>query len=59
MVVLSRLWSPANVVSPALWNLTAVEDQQLAGLVMWVPAGLIYGGAAQPVAGVRRETKIA
>lgn len=25
-----------------LWSLSPVEDQQLAGLLMWVPAGLIY-----------------
>ena len=28
------------------WGLTQLEDQQLAGLVMWVPAGTIYAGAA-------------
>lgn len=28
------------------WGLTALEDQQLAGLVMWIPAGTIYAGAA-------------
>jgi cytochrome c oxidase assembly factor CtaG len=28
------------------WGLTPLEDQQLAGLVMWVPAGTIYAGAA-------------
>ena len=27
-------------------GLTALEDQQLAGLVMWIPAGTIYAGAA-------------
>jgi cytochrome c oxidase assembly factor CtaG len=27
-------------------DLTPLEDQQLAGLVMWVPAGTIYAGAA-------------
>ncbi|RWO60065.1 MAG: cytochrome c oxidase assembly protein [Mesorhizobium sp.] len=41
-----RLWYPENAVGAALWNLSPLEDQQLAGLVMWVPAGLIYGGAA-------------
>lgn len=24
------------------WTLTALEDQQLAGLVMWVPGGVLY-----------------
>ncbi len=28
------------------WGLTALQDQQLAGLVMWIPAGTIYAGAA-------------
>ncbi|RVC64139.1 cytochrome c oxidase assembly protein, partial [Mesorhizobium sp. M2A.F.Ca.ET.046.02.1.1] len=35
-----------------LWRLSPLEDQQLAGLVMWVPAGLIYGGAALLLAGL-------
>lgn len=30
---------------PGLWGWTAVEDQQLAGLLMWVPLGLVYLGA--------------
>lgn len=28
------------------WGLTPFEDQQLAGLLMWVPGGVIYAGAA-------------
>jgi len=28
------------------WGLTPLEDQQLAGLVMWIPAGTVYAGAA-------------
>lgn len=28
------------------WSLTPLEDQQLAGLVMWVPIGTIYAAAA-------------
>lgn len=28
------------------WGLTPLEDQQLAGLVMWVPGGIIYAGVA-------------
>jgi cytochrome c oxidase assembly factor CtaG len=30
----------------ATWGLTPMEDQQLAGLLMWVPAGTVYAGAA-------------
>jgi cytochrome c oxidase assembly factor CtaG/cytochrome c2 len=39
-------WYPAHAEGAALWGLTALEDQQLAGLVMWVPAGLVYVLAA-------------
>jgi len=24
------------------WHLTPLEDQQLGGLIMWIPAGLVY-----------------
>lgn len=34
------------------WGLTPLEDQQLAGLVMWIPAGLVYAGAALALAGL-------
>lgn len=30
----------------ALWGLTPLEDQQLAGLIMWMPGGLVYFTAA-------------
>ena len=30
----------------AAWGLTPLQDQQLAGLIMWIPAGGIYAGAA-------------
>ncbi|MCO6050215.1 cytochrome c oxidase assembly protein [Mesorhizobium sp. RP14(2022)] len=33
-------------LGPPPFGLTAMEDQQLAGLVMWVPGGLIHVGAA-------------
>ena len=41
-----RLWYPGNASAGELWGLSPLEDQQLAGLVMWVPAGLVYAGAA-------------
>ncbi|MER8752354.1 cytochrome c oxidase assembly protein [Mesorhizobium sp. M1050] len=46
LVVSPRLWYPENAIGSKLWDLSPLEDQQLAGLVMWIPAGLIYGGAA-------------
>lgn len=30
-------------VAPMAWGLTPLADQQLGGLIMWVPAGLAYG----------------
>src|SRR5215203_1583168 len=38
----TRLWYPLYDSGPPAWGLTPLEDQQLAGLVMWVPAGLSY-----------------
>jgi len=51
------------VVSPSLWylhsasahiplGLSPLEDQQLAGLIMWAPGGLIYAAAALVFAGL-------
>jgi putative membrane protein len=37
-----RLWYPLYDESTSAWGLTPLEDQQLAGLIMWVPAGLVY-----------------
>lgn len=36
------LWYPAYAARTAAWGLTPIQDQQLGGLIMWVPAGLIY-----------------
>jgi cytochrome c oxidase assembly factor CtaG len=38
----SGLLYPAYSSTTASWGLTALEDQQLGGLIMWVPAGLVY-----------------
>jgi len=40
------LWYPTYGSPAAVWGLTALEDQQLAGLVMWVPASVGYLVAA-------------
>jgi putative membrane protein len=39
-------WYVEHVRGMAVWGLTALEDQQLAGLIMWVPASLVYLAAA-------------
>jgi putative membrane protein len=36
------VWYPAYGEAAPLWGLTPLEDQQLAGLIMWVPGGLSY-----------------
>jgi putative membrane protein len=46
MTLSPRLWFPAQAVLSAEWGLSPLEDQQLAGLVMWVPMGMVYAGAA-------------
>lgn len=35
-------WYPAYADSVIAWGLTLIQDQQLAGILMWLPMGLIY-----------------
>lgn len=35
-------WYPAYAAQPRLWGLSPIDDQHLGGMLMWVPAGLIY-----------------
>jgi putative membrane protein len=37
----TRIWYPVYTETTAAWGLTVLEDQQLGGLIMWVPAGFI------------------
>jgi putative membrane protein len=41
-----RVLYQQQTASAAAWNLTPLEDQQLAGIIMWVPAGTVYAGIA-------------
>ncbi|WP_246529472.1 cytochrome c oxidase assembly protein [Microvirga zambiensis] len=43
---------PVQTSRAAEWGLTPLEDQQLAGLFMWIPAGLVYAVAALILAGL-------
>jgi cytochrome c oxidase assembly factor CtaG len=36
----------AHLTTSAAWGLSPLEDQQLAGAIMWVPGGLVYLVAA-------------
>jgi putative membrane protein len=40
------VWYPAYTATAPAWGLTPLEDQQLGGLIMWIPAGAIYVIAA-------------
>jgi putative membrane protein len=40
------VWYPIYSDSTAAWGLTPIVDQQLGGLIMWVPAGIVYIVAA-------------
>lgn len=36
------IWYPIYSDRTQLWNLTALQDQQLGGLLMWVPSGVVF-----------------
>jgi putative membrane protein len=42
----TRPWYAAYLQTPRDWDLSALEDQQLGGLIMWVPGSLVYVGIA-------------
>ena len=39
-------WYPAHAASVAAWSMTPLEDQQLAGLIMWIVGGMSYAAVA-------------
>jgi putative membrane protein len=45
LTLTTRVWYTAYGNLPVGWGLTPIEDQQLGGLIMWVPAGLVYLGS--------------
>ncbi len=50
MALAPRVLYVAQTHAAETWGLTPLEDQQLAGMVMWIPAGTIYAGAALAMA---------
>lgn len=61
-----RPWYPAHFGTTRPWGLPPLEDQQLAGLLMWIPAGVVYLAALVPrlvkvlrAGGVTTDTPIA
>jgi putative membrane protein len=43
---------PLQTNAAAAWGVSASDDQQLAGLVMWVPTGVVYAVAALALCGL-------
>jgi cytochrome c oxidase assembly factor CtaG len=52
MALAPRLLYDAQTTTSAAWGLTPLEDQQLAGIIMWIPAGTVYAGAALAMASI-------
>ncbi len=46
LTLTSRVWYPVYSTTTSAWGLSPIEDQQLGGLIMWVPAGIVYIVAA-------------
>ena len=68
LTLTSRVLYPAYAATSATWGLSAVDDQQLGGIIMWVPGSLAYvvfglllgaraihGSEQRAVAGVSRD----
>jgi putative membrane protein len=41
----TAVWYSPYIETAPTWGLTALEDQQLGGLIMWIPAGAVYAAA--------------
>ena len=41
-----ELWYPAYAATAPAWGVSAIDDQRLGGMIMWIPGGLSYLGAA-------------
>jgi putative membrane protein len=35
-------WYRSHLATATAWGITAIDDQQIAGLVMWIPGSLAY-----------------
>jgi cytochrome c oxidase assembly factor CtaG len=42
MTFARTIWYTAYAGSTQSWGLSPLQDQQLAGLIMWIPAGVVY-----------------
>jgi putative membrane protein len=46
LTIAERVWYPLNAARAASAGVDPIEDQQLAGIVMWIPAGVVLGLSA-------------
>jgi cytochrome c oxidase assembly factor CtaG len=53
------LWYSPYAETTRSWGLSPIQDQQLGGLIMWVPAGLVYvaAGLAMVVSWLRESER--
>ena len=51
----TQRWYPAYGISARQWGMTPLADQQLAGAIMWAPAGIVYALAALVLLGAWLE----
>jgi putative membrane protein len=59
ITIAGTVWYPSYVGLTSSWGLTPLEDQQLGGLIMWIPAGLVYVIAGLALfAGWLRESEL-
>jgi cytochrome c oxidase assembly factor CtaG len=42
LTLATRVWYADYAATTRAWGLTPLEDQQLGGLIMWIPAGVVY-----------------
>ena len=42
LTISPNVWYPIYNARTSAWGLDPIEDQQLAGLIMWVPASVIF-----------------
>jgi putative membrane protein len=42
MTFTQRVWYPLYDGRTAAWHLSPLEDQQLGGLIMWIPSGIVF-----------------
>lgn len=51
MTFAGSVWYADHLPYVAAWGLTPLQDQQLAGLLMWIPSGMLYVAAAAVLLG--------